>query len=208
VIEPAEQQKDVPDMVEIGNDSQPGEAQRTEQERAARAKLYAQPRTPKPRVWPMFLLAFAVMVADQCLKWWIRFNLEPGDTLALWPGVAHWSHVWNRGAAWGVFDGSRWLLVIASSAVCCGLVFFCRHIGASGTTALISAGLILGGAVGNLIDRVKFGYVTDMIDMDTPLGFIREFPVFNVADSALTLGVILLFLMSFQRETSVQRAPK
>ena len=163
-----------------------------------RSHLYAQPRVPKPRVWPLFLIAFLVTTSDQCLKWWIRYNIEtPGETLPMWPGVVHWSHVWNWGAAWGVFAGARWPLVVTSAAVCCAIVFFCRRIGASGRAALIAAGLILGGAVGNLIDRLRFGYVLDMIDMDTSVRFIREFPVFNLADSALTGGVILLLIMSF-----------
>jgi signal peptidase II len=163
-----------------------------------RSHLYAQPRMPYPRVWPLFTIAALVVVADQWLKWWIRFNIgNPGDTLPLLPGVAHWSHVWNWGAAWGVFAGARWPLIIVSSAVCCAIIFLCRRIGANGRAALVAAGLILGGAVGNLIDRVKFGYVLDMIDMDTQIPLIRDFPVFNLADSALTLGVIILLVMSF-----------
>jgi signal peptidase II len=162
-----------------------------------RAKLYAQPRTPKPRVWPLFSLALIVILADQWLKWWIRYNIEsPGDTLPLWPGVVHLSHVWNYGAAWGVFEGARWTLVLSTVAVCCGIIFFCRRISANGRLSLLAAGLILGGAIGNLIDRVRFGYVLDMIDMDTPFRAIRDFPVYNIADSALTLGVIILLIVS------------
>jgi len=166
-----------------------------------RAALYAQPRTPHPRVWPLFTIAFAVVLADQWLKWWIRFNIEsPGHTLPLWPGVVHWSHVWNYGAAWGIFAGARWPLVACTLAVCAAITFFCRRISATGKAALATAGLILGGAVGNLIDRIRFGYVLDMIDMDTPIGFIRNFPVFNIADSALTVGVIILLILSFVKK--------
>lgn len=166
-----------------------------------RAKLYAQPRVARPRVWPLFTLAFAVIILDQWAKWWIRFNIEsPGDSLPLWPGVVHLSHVWNYGAAWGVFAGARWPLIVSTLAVCGCIIFFCRRIGANGTAALIAAGLILGGATGNLIDRVKFGYVLDMIDMDTPIRFIRDFPVYNVADSALTFGVIILLVLSFTKK--------
>lgn len=166
-----------------------------------RAKLYAPVRTPHPRVWPLFTIAFVVIVADQWLKWWIRFNIDsPGTVLPLWPGVVHWSQVWNYGAAWGVFAGARWGLIACTLAVCCAITFFCRRISATGKLSLVTAGLILGGAIGNLIDRIRFGYVLDMIDMDTPIPFIRNFPVFNLADSALTLGVILLLILSFTKK--------
>ncbi|HEX8551188.1 MAG TPA: signal peptidase II [Abditibacteriaceae bacterium] len=160
-------------------------------------------RTPRVKkikplsAWWMFLLAFAVAVADQWFKWWIRARIEPGDTIEFWPGVMHWSHVWNYGAAWGVFAGARWPLIIASALVIAGIVFSAKRIAGSGRPAVWAAGLILGGAIGNLIDRLQFGYVLDMIDLDTPVKFLREFPVFNLADSALTGGVLLLLVLSF-----------
>jgi signal peptidase II len=160
-------------------------------------------RTPrekivKPLSWLwIFFLAVWITVADQMFKWWIRARIEPGDTIDFWPGVMHWSHVWNWGAAWGIFSGARWPLIIASSLVIAGIVFSAKRIAGAGRPAIWAAGLILGGAIGNLIDRLQFGYVLDMIDMDTPIPLIRDFPVFNLADCALTMGVFILLVLSF-----------
>ena len=153
-------------------------------------------RKPLSAKW-LFFWAFAVVLADQSFKWWIRMQIEPGGRIEAWPGVVHWSHVWNYGAAWGAFSGARWLLVVLSLAVVVAIAVSAKRIAAMGKAALVAASLILGGALGNSIDRIYAGYVVDMIDMDTPFKIVRDFPVFNIADSALTVGVAILLLMSF-----------
>lgn len=140
------------------------------------------------------LVAAITLVLDQTTKMWIRANLPMGDEIAVWPGVVHLSHVLNRGAAWGMLEGQRWLLVAVTIGVLAGAVAMARSVARSGSLAASGLGLIAGGAVGNLIDRVRFGTVTDMIDLDTPFSWVRHFPVFNVADSALTVGVCLLLI--------------
>jgi signal peptidase II len=137
-------------------------------------------------------IAVVVVALDQWSKVWIRANVPLGGELPLWPDVVHLSHILNRGAAWGAFAGQRWMLVIVSLIVVLAVLTTIRKIAANGALTTIAMGFVLGGAVGNLIDRVLQGAVTDMIDLDTPWRIVREFPVFNLADSALTLGVILL----------------
>jgi len=145
----------------------------------------------------LFGVAAVALLFDQLLKWWIRGALETGDEMPLIPGLVHLSHIKNHGAAWGMFAGQRWLLIGVSVVVVGALLFSARQIARGGALVACAMGLIFGGAVGNLIDRCVSGAVTDMIDMDTPLSLIRTFPVFNIADSALTIGVILLIWHSF-----------
>lgn len=149
----------------------------------------------------LLAIVLLALLLDQLSKAWIRGNLAPGDVIPVWPGVMHLSHVWNYGAAWGMLSGQRLVLVGFSILVLVGAASMARDFVRRGRLATIGLGLIVGGAIGNLIDRVLQGYVTDMIDMDTGWQWLRNFPVFNVADSALTVGVCLL-LIHFVFDTS------
>jgi signal peptidase II len=153
-------------------------------------------------------VVLVTLLLDQLSKAWIRSNLAPGDTIAVWPGVMHLSHVWNRGAAWGMLSGQRLLLVGFSIVVLIGAASMARDFVRRGRLATAGLGLIVGGAIGNLIDRVLMGHVTDMIDMDTGWQWLRNFPVFNVADSALTVGVCLLLIHFVFDKSETHAAPQ
>jgi signal peptidase II len=142
----------------------------------------------------LIAVVLLALLLDQLSKAWIRSNLAPGDVIPVWPGVMHLSHVWNYGAAWGMLSGQRLVLVGFSILVLVGAASMARDFVRRGRLATVGLGLIVGGAIGNLIDRVLQGYVTDMIDMDTGWQWLRNFPVFNIADSALTVGVCLLLI--------------
>lgn len=153
-----------------------------------------------------FLAAILSLVADQLSKIWIRARLSEGESMALVPGWIHLDHVRNFGAAWGVLSGQKWLLIVFTVVVIGTIVASAREVAARGKLASLGFGLILGGAVGNLTDRILFGHVTDFFDLDTPLAVLQTFPVFNVADSALTVGVVLMLCsMLFGREKSASR---
>ena len=143
-----------------------------------------------------YLLALLVLVLDQLSKWWILdvFRLPERGSVELLP-VLSLSMVWNRGVSFGLFqaeDAGRWILAAFSLAVAIALAVWARK--ADRPVLATALGLVIGGAIGNLIDRVRFGAVADFIDV-SGLGF---FPwVFNVADSAITIGVLLLILDSF-----------
>jgi signal peptidase II len=142
-------------------------------------------------------LAFAL---DQITKAWIRGRLGVGDTLEFLPGLMHLEHVQNFGAAWGVLSGQKWLLIIFTTIVIAAIASSAREICARGRLGALGFGLILGGAVGNLFDRIVFGHVTDFFDLDTPFRVLQTFPVFNIADCALTVGVVLMvFSLLFSR---------
>ena len=143
----------------------------------------------------MRLFAFAAAIAftlDQASKIYVRRALPLGESRDLWPGVIHLEHVQNFGAAWGVLSGQKWLLIAFTILVVVMICRSAREVAARGALAGAGYGLILGGAVGNLLDRIVFGHVTDFFDLDTPWPLLQTFPVFNIADSALSVGVVLM----------------
>ena len=135
------------------------------------------------------ILAVALVILDQIVKYLIRANLSLGQAIPFLPHVMDLTYVQNTGAAFSIPRQHTWLLTLSSTIVVlvmCWLIvkgFFKNRLG------MWSAALVLAGGVGNLIDRVVFGYVTDMFKTT----FIN-FAVFNVADCCITIGVPLLFL--------------
>ena len=149
--------------------------------------------------WTAYAIAIATIVLDQISKAWILATLgtTQGASQPVF-GPLYLTMVHNYGMSFGLFRGSelaRWLLTIFSAAVVVGLAIWARK----AVKPLMAAGLglIIGGAFGNnLIDRIRYGYVVDFIDVTR-----LHFPwVFNVADSAITVGVALLLLDSFLAE--------
>lgn len=135
------------------------------------------------------ILAAALVVLDQIVKYLVRANIPLGGSVPFIPYLLDLTYVQNTGAAFSMLRSHTWLLTLTSAvvvlAMCALLVkgFFKNRLG------LFSAALVLAGGVGNLIDRAVFGYVTDMFKTT-----FMEFAVFNVADCCITVGVPLLFL--------------
>ena len=135
-----------------------------------------------------FLIALLVVVADQLSKLWIRSNLLVGQSLPE-EGFLQLTHVRNTGASFGLFqDQSFALTIVAIVGIALILVYALiihhRFFPSDNLLGKSALGLILGGTIGNLIDRLHFGYITDFID-------IGIWPAFNIADSAITVGVII-----------------
>jgi signal peptidase II len=138
--------------------------------------------------WVFYGLALSVVLLDQVVKAWARAALPLGGTLPLWPGVFHLTHTQNKGMAFSLLEGKTFLLAAAAILVAGVIVAAQRRMGARLPLLLGCAlALPLGGALGNLIDRLWQGYVTDLFDFR-----LINFPVFNVADSAITVGIALL----------------
>ena len=141
--------------------------------------------------WLAYGLAVMIVALDQAAKGWIvgGLHLIPGLSLDVW-GPLRLTLVRNTGVSFGLFHGdaswTRWALAGFSLAVAVVLAVWARRVARSLTA--LSVGLIMGGAVGNLIDRVRYGSVVDFIDVTR-----LHFPwVFNVGDSAITVGILLL----------------
>jgi signal peptidase II len=129
------------------------------------------------------VVALIAVAADQATKALVRASLELGDRDGVLPGV-ELVHVRNRGVAFGMFeDGGVILVVVGVASVLALLVFFATH--SRRPLVWLPTGLLLGGAAGNLIDRMRQGFVTDFIDL--PL-----WPAFNLADTCITIGVLSL----------------
>lgn len=157
--------------------------------------------------WALFLgLAAAVVILDQLTKAWLVGMLEPGERLEVVGDLLRLVHGQNDGAIFGLFRDQALLFGLVSIAVVVAIIWF--H-GASGRSLLMSLalGLLLGGAVGNMIDRFRLGYVIDWVDAG--IGAWR-FYTFNVADAAITGAVLLLILTAFlppERGTAAATPP-
>ncbi|MCP4204918.1 MAG: signal peptidase II [bacterium] len=155
---------------------------------------------PSSRKQTYLLLALAVFVLDQWTKWWIEANLALHRPLEVIPGFLNLTHVQNPGVAFGLFAGFdspvRTLLLSALGVAALGVVaFYYVRIDSSQRLLLVALTLIVGGAVGNLTDRLLSGSVTDFID-----AYFQSYHwhTFNVADSAITIGVMLILWDSFR----------
>ena len=138
------------------------------------------------------LIAAAVVAFDQWTKALTRAHIAVGERLEFVPGLLDLTHIHNRGAAFGMLQGYALQLAVVAIVVVLALAFVVIVRRKTTLAEVVTFGLIVGGAIGNLIDRISQGYVTDMI-MTT---FI-DFPVFNVADSAVTVGTTLFVVWAF-----------
>ena len=138
-------------------------------------------------------IALIIVLVDQLTKWLVLKNMELGERIAIWdPWFGLLSHR-NRGAAWGMLEGQMWLFFIVTVVVIAGIIYM-NHKEAKGNPFLqVSLAVLLGGAIGNFIDRMLLGEVVDFVDILIPV-INYHFPIFNVADMALTFGVILIFI--------------
>src|SRR5277367_3011908 len=146
------------------------------------------------RGW-LLLLSLTVMVADRVTKWLAAARIELGDHVIVIPHVFAISHVENPGAAFSLFNDSssparvRWLLLVFSLLAAVAVLVALVKLGRRLTATTVALALILGGALGNAWDRLRFGYVIDFLEVHI---IHYHWPDFNVADSAIVVGGILL----------------
>ena len=153
--------------------------------------------TGRPWLLDIYMAALLVTIfaVDQATKGWVRGNVFPGDSIPL-EGLFRITHTFNTGSAFGLFPNQTTLLMLASIVGIGILLLFLRKAGIPGIWLRTSLGLQLGGAAGNLVDRITLGKVTDFID-------IGVWPVFNLADSSIVVGLAILawFLLRSPKET-------
>ena len=152
----------------------------------------------KKWLWIIFTIAI-VLVVDLTTKHFLfevqYFNLIPNVISIATNGG-------NDGAAWGILSGNTLVLILISVVMICALFVFNYYVKNKNVFYCISFGLIIGGAVGNLIDRIMFHYVRDFIFLD----FFPTFPIFNIADSCLCVGVVLMAIfMIFMSEKKSEK---
>ena len=149
------------------------------------------------------LIAIVVVLLDQWSKALIRLNLPVGASYA--PGLAleRWftlTHTTNTGAAFGLFRGQGGIFVMIALVVIFAVLYYSHQLPADSWAIRVCLGLQLGGAAGNLIDRLRVGEVTDFAVFTIPLGDrIYAWPAFNVADSAIVVGVLAMGFLLIMR---------
>ena len=150
-------------------------------------------RRGKGKAVCLALAAVLCVAADQAVKWLVMHTMVLSSSQPLLPPLLQLTRVHNYGAAWSSFSGARWLLIGLTAAGMCVLIWLLvkivRH-----PLGQWSLAIILGGGIGNLIDRVRLGYVVDMLDT-----MFMDFPVFNVADVFVVCGTVcaLIYYLAF-----------
>lgn len=139
------------------------------------------------------LLALGWLALDQWTKWLVMEEMALGESIPIIEGIFHLTYVTNPGAAFGIMAYKTTFFIVMTLAVIAGIAFYYTRI--SNDRLLLKTGLALqlSGAVGNLIDRLRFGHVVDFFDF-------RIWPVFNVADVGISIGVGILLLEIFRTE--------
>ncbi|GAA0364841.1 signal peptidase II [Bacillus horti] len=143
-----------------------------------------------------FILVGIVIALDQWSKWLVLTKMSLRESIPIIDEVLYLTSHRNKGAAFGILQDQRWFFIIVTSVVIIAIAYvLIRHRSSLRGLVSWSLALILGGAIGNYIDRVRFGEVVDFVDVKISLfSFYYDFPIFNIADSALVIGVGLLLL--------------
>ena len=145
-------------------------------------------------------LSGLMLVLDQISKIWIDTNMSLYQSIPIFPGF-NITYAHNYGAAFSFLSDAggwqRWFFAILAGGISIGLIVWIKQLKAHETLSAISLSLILGGAIGNLIDRVAYGYVIDFLDVYYQS---HHWPVFNIADSAICVGVDFMLYESFTEQ--------
>ncbi|SKA02633.1 signal peptidase II [Selenihalanaerobacter shriftii] len=134
----------------------------------------------------VFIVALIILILDQVTKLIIVQNFHVSESLPFIEDIFHLTYVKNFGAAFGILTNQRLFFIIVTLLVIIILLALYKQISKQGVLIKIATGLGIGGAIGNLIDRIRVGYVIDFLDF-------RVWPVFNIADSAIVIGVGIFF---------------
>ena len=140
----------------------------------------------------VLLTAFLIVFLDQLTKFFIKNNFQLNQSTPIIKNILHITYITNTGSAFGLFKGLNWFFIFFSIIVISAIFYFINKIGNNEKMMQLSVGLVLGGTIGNLIDRIAYGAVIDFIDF-------RIWPVFNVADSAVTISVVLLITLLWKK---------
>jgi len=143
-------------------------------------------------IW-YYLLSLLIIGMDQFSKWLIVKNMEYGEQITVIENFFYITSHRNSGAAWGILEGKMGFFYVITIVVVIGLVYYLQKYGKHSAFLAISLTFILAGAIGNSIDRLFRNEVVDFLDL---IIFRYNYPVFNVADSFLVVGVILLLIVT------------
>lgn len=158
----------------------------------------------------LFLTAFVIIIIDQVTKYLVRTNLAFGEVWAPWDWMLPYArliHINNTGAAFGMFQNANPVFMVLALIVSAGIIYYYPHVPATERVVRFALSLQLAGALGNLIDRIVFGKVTDFIS-------VGNFAIWNVADASITVGVFVLLIAVWwqdrkakKEQTSIEAQP-
>ncbi len=141
----------------------------------------------------LLIIAAFVVVVDQFTKYLVTNNMIEGMGIPIIDGIFHLTYILNPGAAFGILENNRWFFVLTAVSVLTVLFYYRHAIMFESRLVQLGAALFAGGALGNLIDRIRIGLVIDFFDF-------RIWPIFNVADIAICLGVGLIVWSTIKTE--------
>ena len=152
----------------------------------------------------VYLISLTILISDQLSKLWISHqsglkfgSYWPNGGIEIIPQFFYLAYAGNSGAAWGIFSGFNTGLIVFASLALVLIIIFRHQIGLEDSTVQWPLGLLCGGIMGNLFDRIGHGYVIDFVDIRI-FGF--PWPAFNLADSGITIGVIYYLFLSYVRK--------
>ena len=140
----------------------------------------------------IFSIALFILVLDQFTKFVIKQNFHLNQSIPVINNIFHLTYITNTGSAFGLFKGLHIFFILFSVIVIIAIFYFIGKIKKNEKALQFSVGLLLGGTIGNLIDRLFYGSVIDFIDF-------RIWPVFNIADSAVTISIVLLVILLWEK---------
>ena len=143
----------------------------------------------------MIMWTIIFLVVDIISKILISNLMSVGQSFQIVRNFFNITYVRNAGAAWSILSGKTWLLIIVSLIIISLIVFYIYKNKPKSNIEKISYSMILGGAIGNLLDRIIYGYVVDFLDFNI---FGYDYPIFNLADSFILVGVILLVIYTWR----------
>ena len=136
------------------------------------------------------IISILLFAADQFSKLWVINSLKPIDSIKIIDGFLSFTYVENTGAAFGIFQGQKWLLVAIVIVVLCVAFWALYTNKVYGLLERICVTLIIAGGLGNLCDRIRYGFVVDFIDINE----LFSYPMFNVADCFVVVGAVLMVI--------------
>lgn len=136
-----------------------------------------------------YMAAVFVIILDQITKGFVAAKMNVGESIPVWKDVFSITSHRNEGAAFGILQGQMWVFYIITVIVVFGIIYYLQRYGRQHAFLGIALALVLGGAIGNFIDRLFRGSVVDFLYFR-----IIDYPIFNIADSALVVGVILILI--------------
>ncbi|MBP2077564.1 signal peptidase II [Oceanobacillus polygoni] len=155
-------------------------------------------------IW-YYVIALFIIGIDQLTKWIIVSTMEIGERITIIENFFYITSHRNSGAAWGILQGQMLFFYIVTAVVVIGIIYYMQKFAKNDTLLAIGLSFVLGGAIGNFIDRLFHQEVVDFADFYI---FNYNFPIFNVADSALSIGVIIVIIATIMDERKKGKAKK